>query len=299
MGDCMDGYDYQTLRSDVLALYKDFPFLTVSEIGKSLCGRSLYLLEIGRGEPVLLAGAFHGMEHITSAVLMRLLRELCLRFARGENIGSHEADSVFLHHKACFVPCVNPDGVEISLYGPDRAGEYSHIVRRFSSGDTSAWQANARGVDLNHNFNAGWDLLRQIEKKMGFDFPGPTRFGGFFPDSEPEVQALEALCIRKKFRRVLACHSQGEEIYYAYGEKTPPESLYAARQMASLARYRVSHPEEEIASHGGFKDWFIQQFGNMGFTVELGKGKNPLPLSSREEIFARTQDMFFTFISMP
>jgi g-D-glutamyl-meso-diaminopimelate peptidase len=31
-------------------------------------------------------------------------------------------------------------------------------------------------------------------------------------------------------------------------------------------------------SDAGFKDWFIQQFGRPGFTVELGSGANPLPV---------------------
>ena len=30
---------------------------------------------------------------------------------------------------------------------------------------------------------------------------------------------------------------------------------------------------------GGFKDWFIDCFHRPGFTIEAGKGKNPLPFS--------------------
>jgi g-D-glutamyl-meso-diaminopimelate peptidase len=40
-----------------------------------------------------------------------------------------------------------------------------------------------------------------------------------------------------------------------------------------------------VDSHAGFKDWFIQEFGKSGFTIELGKGLNPLPLSQWKEIY--------------
>jgi len=32
-------------------------------------------------------------------------------------------------------------------------------------------------------------------------------------------------------------------------------------------------------SFDGCKDWFISKFNRPGFTIECGKGKNPLPLS--------------------
>ena len=65
-------YTYQKLCEDVLTLQKRFPFLQVDSIGNSLCGRTLYRLGIGSGKnAVLFAGAFHGMERITSALLMR------------------------------------------------------------------------------------------------------------------------------------------------------------------------------------------------------------------------------------
>lgn len=292
----MDGYDYAMLGNDVMKLREAFPFIKIDEFGKSLCGRSLYLLSIGMGDPVLLAGGFHGMEHITSSVLMRLLTETAQRFVRAENIGSLSAEELMKKRKLYFAPCVNPDGVEISLHGARQAGEYAHIVSRFSAGEIRAWQANARGVDLNHNFDAGWLLLRAEEEKMGINGPGPTRFGGFFPHSEPETAALVALCRKKKFKRVMACHSQGEEIYYTYGPQTPPESRFLAERMAFLSGYRATEPEEAVASHGGFKDWFIQETGRMGFTVELGKGRNPLPRCETGEIVRRTREMFFEFM---
>ena len=39
------------------------------------------------------------------------------------------------------------------------------------------------------------------------------------------------------------------------------------------------------SSFAGYKDWFIQNFGRPGYTVEVGEGENPLPLSQFDEIY--------------
>ena len=39
------------------------------------------------------------------------------------------------------------------------------------------------------------------------------------------------------------------------------------------------------------KDWFIQQTGRPGFTIEVGKGQNPLPLQQLESIWERLQEL--------
>ena len=39
------------------------------------------------------------------------------------------------------------------------------------------------------------------------------------------------------------------------------------------------------ASFGGCKDWFIKEFGKAGFTIEIGSGKNPLPMEKLDEIY--------------
>ncbi|MNP81921.1 Gamma-D-glutamyl-L-diamino acid endopeptidase 1 [compost metagenome] len=38
-------------------------------------------------------------------------------------------------------------------------------------------------------------------------------------------------------------------------------------------------------SDAGYKDWFIQEFGKPGFTVEAGFGVNPLPLSHFASVY--------------
>ena len=45
------------------------------------------------------------------------------------------------------------------------------------------------------------------------------------------------------------------------------------------------------ASHGGLKDWFIEETGRPGFTIELGRGVNPLPVESFEAVYEKAQEM--------
>ena len=46
-----------------------------------------------------------------------------------------------------------------------------------------------------------------------------------------------------------------------------------------------------LAEGGGFKDWFILEFNRPAFTIETGKGKNPLPIEKAEEIYRKIEKM--------
>ena len=45
-----------------------------------------------------------------------------------------------------------------------------------------------------------------------------------------------------------------------------------------------------LASHAGFKDWTIEALGIPSFTFELGKGRNPLPLSDFESVYKSIEE---------
>ena len=241
-------------------------------IGKSLCGRDIYALSFGSGCRPLIAAGFHGMEYLTVAAA------LC--FAAECDAG------------AVIVPCVNPDGVEIAIHGACSAGAYSKFVSK--TGDEKRWQANARGVDINHNFDADWQNVKRRERKAGIVRPAATRYGGEFPESEPETRALTRLCRQNDFSRVLALHSQGREIYWDFGDKTPKCCKALAEKMAAVSGYSVASPEP-LATGGGFKDWFINEFHRCGFTVEMGLGKNPLPLADFDSEYPLVKKLLRVF----
>lgn len=288
--------NYNTQTQMIFALAKKYPFLTASKIGKSLAGRDIYALFIGNmGNPTLFAGGFHALEWLTVSVLMMFAERLCDAAYCDDAICDVDVTRALATRGVIIVPCVNPDGVEIALSGAESAGDYHNTVLDISGGDLSDWNANARGVDINHNFDAGWEKLRELEQNEGISAPSPRRFGGTHPESEPETRALTELCRKYNIRKVMALHSQGEEIYWHFGDKTPSDSRAIGEILSKSSGYTLTEPDEKIASYGGFKDWFINEFSRHGFTVEIGKGQNPLPISQLDSVYKRIEEMLMIF----
>ncbi len=288
--------DYGAIRGLCTALCGRYPFLRGAVAGHSLLGRELPLLVLTpplgepTGERVLIAAAFHAQEWLTALVCLRLCEEVCLAVKGGLSLCGIPMSRALRGRQVFFLPMVNPDGVQIALHGSDSAQDYAAFVRE-QGGDTHGlWQANARGVDINHNFNAGWQEMQALAQKIGKDRAGARQYRGDGPESEPETRAVTDICRLYGFRHVVALHSQGEEIYWQYGEHTPPQSRMIAQILGAASGYTVSHPTG-MASHGGFKDWFISCFHRPGFTIELGRGVNPLPLADFEPLYRKAREM--------
>ena len=138
---------------------------------------------------MLLCGAFHGMEWLTSLLLLRFTSQMAAALETGSLISDIKLGDFLRRRGVTVIPCVNPDGVEISLHGSAAAGEYRELVHNVSCGDTSRWQAKRpwRGFKPS-NFNAGWEALHTLEREQGIYHPAPTRYGGEYPESEPETR---------------------------------------------------------------------------------------------------------------
>ena len=230
------------------------------------------------------------MEWITTMLMLRFTDELCACVKKGKSMCGIRVGTFLNRRGIAVIPCVNPDGVEIQLHGAGSAGEYRELVERVSMGDTGHWQANAAGVDINHNFSAGWEDLKRLELESGISSPSPTRYGGEAPESEPETRTIASYCRTGSISHALAFHSQGEEIYWSYGDYKEPEALRMARLMSHSSGYKLGEAEG-LACGGGFKDWFCQSMKKPGFTVEVGKGKNPLPITELESIYNKIEEM--------
>ena len=272
-------------------LLLDYGFLSRDTIGESRCSRPIDLLCIGkRQKQVLFTGAFHGMEWITSLILLKFLDELCFSVMTGKNMCGVGVGAMLNQRGLAVVPCVNPDGVEIQIHGAESAGNYRELVEKASGGNTLKWQANAAGVDINHNFSANWDKLKRLELENNIKLPSPTRYGGEFAESEPETRSIASYCRAGNITHALAFHSQGEEIYWNFGDYNDPEALKMAKILAYSSGYKIAQPTG-LASGGGFKDWFVEKFRKPAFTVEVGMGENPLPISDLDTIYAKIREM--------
>ena len=283
-------HDYSVTRDEIYTLLGKYPFLQLEKIGKTGMGKELLALRIGRREQyVLYAAAFHGTERISAAVCLRFVERLCRAILIGSDIAGVPVRRVFADRGLLALPMVNPDGVDIAIHG-EKAADPGGRIKRLCGGHFELWNANGRGVDINHNFDAGWQELRAAEEAAGIFGPGPTRYGGPRPNSEAETVALCELCRRYPIAHVLALHSQGEVIYWHYGTHTPEKAKRMANVLSASSGYALEEPMG-LAAHGGFKDWFIREHGRPGFTVELGRGRNPLPPQELDGIYRRVEEM--------
>ena len=274
-----------------------YPFLSVTSLGTSILGRSIPVLILGQGSrKVLYVGAHHGMEWLTSVLLLRFVNEFCEYYREGKSLYRVPLPVFWERFTLHVVPMLNPDGVDYQIHGPAPDNPLYDRVLAMNGGSTdfTHWQANARGVDLNHNYDAGFAEYKRLEAEQGIGCGAPTRYSGQEPESEPEVSGLCGyIRFHENFRLVLTLHTQGEEIYYRSGGKTLPGTYAAARKISSLCGYRLSEAEG-LASYGGLTDWCIRSLGIPALTLECGKGVNPLPLSGFFPIYARLREVLFT-----
>ena len=283
----MNAYTYENLISDINSLCGKYPFINYGVIGKSLVGREIPMLTIGSGKKsLLIVGAHHGMESITSLLSIKYAEEYSRLIKDREKISGISADLIFSERKVYIVPMLNPDGTELHAKGRDTLNPMTERLNAMSGGDYSNWQANGRGVDLNHNYNAGFEEYKKLEPTLGIFGGGATRYSGEYPESEPETSSLCAFIRATEPSMLIALHSQGEEIYADYNGVFPLKGKIIADRLASLSGYTLAKPEP-AACFGGLKDWFILEYNRPAFTIECGKGKNPLPIEDAGVIYSR------------
>ncbi len=291
MKNSLKAYTYSKLSEDIEGLREAHPGVEIGTIGKSVWGKSLYYIRLGKGKlKVMYSGAHHGMEWITSAMLMRFASGYLESEKLGKAMGGFNVSVLSERASLYIVPMLNPDGVRLSAEGlPNRLPlmEKQRLLRLNGSQDFSKWQANANGVDLNHNYDAMWQKSKDMEKEYGIYSPGATRFSGTAPESEPESHALAGFTRKHKFDLTIAFHSQGRVIYHGFLGKYPPRSEGIVRAFTKISPYQLDSTEG-IASYGGYKDWFVDKFNRPGFTVEVGMGQNPLPMSQLQRIYKET-----------
>lgn len=264
--------------------------LKTGSIGLSVMGRRLHFAKIGQGERcVLISAGHHANEWIGTQVLMRFLQELC----EGKVLGVC-SEEILNSATLFFVPLVNPDGVELaqghlkSGYAYDKAREIAAEFPQLPFPE--GWKANIHGVDLNLQYPAGWEIARQIKAEKGYFKPAPRDFVGFGPLEEPESRALAEFTRQLMPDTVIALHSQGEVIYWKYGDCEPQGSGELGKLMSMASGYTLEETPFE-SGHAGYKDWFIEEFNRPGYTIELGLGENPLPDSQLDSIYSAAAPM--------
>ena len=266
----------RAVSARMAALASAFPFVRIKRCGKSLCCRPIEALVMGCGRKTLLyVGAHHGSEYLTANLLLDLAEELCCAADAGKHLFSFSARELLEKRTLILLPCVNPDGVALSLRGVD-----------------PKWQANARGVDINHNYNYRFCEYKQLERAHGI-IPGRSRYAGEYPESEPETRAVCRLVeeYRSRLAVLLSFHSQGEVIYY----HESPLTRQGARFLSRTSGYLLE-TAEGLAAFGGLVDW-VNTLGIPAYTFEVGRGVNPLPTSMAPLLYSTLRETLISSLA--
>lgn len=267
-----------------------YPFTKLEEVGVTDFQRPIWMLTIGTGKRhVLFTAAHHANEWITALVLLKYAEDLADAIQKGGILfgqrAKEMAEAVMIH----IIPLVNPDGVDLVTGALTPESAQYQLARELAQKYPAipfpeGWKANLLGVDLNLNYPAGWLQAREIKFAQGYTSPGPRDYVGRAPLDQMETRALADLTEKLDPDLVLAYHSQGKEIYWQFRNYDVPGAKELGEVMARVSGYTLADTPYE-SSFAGYKDWFIQNFRRPGYTVEVGMGENPLPLSQFPEIY--------------
>ncbi len=267
----------------ILELARTYPVIRTELLTTTAFGRPVRTLVIGNGpRKVIYTAAHHANEWITALVLLKFAEEL----ASG---AVENAEEILEAATIYMVPMVDPDGVDLVVGAVPQGTVQYEIARGLSENYPDipfpdGWKANLMGVDLNLQYPAGWLQAREIKFSQGYTRPGPRDYVGRAPLGQLEARALAGYTESVDPALVLAYHTQGKVIYWQFKDYTVPGARELGEEFARLSGYELADTPFE-SSFAGYKDWFIQNFRRPGYTVEVGSGENPLPLSQFDEIY--------------
>jgi len=267
-------YSYDTLCTDMVTLSKQYPESTrLTYIGASENGRQIPVLVVGKPESenqILLQAGIHGREHMTCWLLMAMT-ELWLAEGRVD------AWDVCFH----ILPMTNPDGVTISQAGKlpaDLEAVYANdIQKKYTNLSKSAyaaqWKANAKGVDLNRNFDMGWNAYQ------GRPDPSSECYKGEAPFSAAEAKALRDYTLAYDLDATVSYHASGSIQYIGDRSQT------LAREITFVTGYAALSAAQTDAA--GYRDWAEGILKIPSVTVEIGSFAAPLAERELESLLAR------------
>lgn len=285
-------YSYTLMQRDIERLVAEYPDLVSSEsLGKTPYGRQLWAVKLGRGDSALfLNGSHHAREWMTSSLLMKMTDTYAQAYDNNETIGGYNVRRLLNEVSIWIVPMVNPDGVALSQQGTTGLpAELAQMLRKYNgnSSNFTRWKANMQGIDLNRQYPANWNSI-----KNAGSYPWYQNYKGKMPGEAPEVQMMMDFTQRIDPEVTISYHSSGEIIFWHFN--TPGSNVNRdkamARSLANLTGYSLVAPEKN-PSGGGYKDWFIQEYGRPGFTIEIASyaGESNVPLQQFSGIWSENK----------
>jgi len=263
-------YTWDQMMAEAQMLRDAYPeFIELSSAGKSVEGRDLLVISLGTGDRrILLCGAHHAREYITSSFLMKMVEAYAEKASKGQPFGDFRPAELLGRVTLVVVPMVNTDGVNLVNNGFKAVSSQEEVEAMTMVGSGyRAWKANINGVDLNRQYPAYWE-----EKYDDVKRPASQNYKGSASATEPEVQAMMALARSDDFVLSASFHTKGEVIFWA--DSGTVNAINGAKdiavRMGELTGYELMPVSEKPSAFGaGFENWFRQEFLRPAFCIEL------------------------------
>lgn len=286
-------YSYGELKKDLKQLQKKYPdYCQVNVIGQSVDDRNLYEVVLGNPEAkkhLVVIANLHAREYMTTQLCMKQIEYYLGQYNKkisGKKV-SAVLDKVAIH----YVPSCNPDGTAISQFGFNTIKNKTLRAKlKKMPGSATTWKANARGVDLNRNWNVAF-------KKSGTR--GSSGFRGNKAASEPEIKALVRMVnrIQKKGKvvGVVSYHSTGSIIYGRCASRATASVRKQTNRMYKTARnltgYHLMPTESLRVAAGCSREYFLYKKNIPCITIEIGRNACPLKISEFSSIWKKNKNV--------
>lgn len=291
--EAQEPYDHIQLQQDLVALKKEFgDILQFQTIGRSVYGKPLQAVQIGKGKDyLLLVGAHHGREWISANLLMMLIERYASHYRAGKGENGYDP-GLFDQISLVVIPMLNPDGIDIQQGKIAPEHFFELWLMNEGSFDFSRWKANAAGIDLNRQYPADWEAL-----------PSPAGPYYKFYKGEQLLIAKEVIHFTEFVRNdpplaAVSFHSAGQEIYWSFEkEQNVSRDFRIGKRLSQLTGYPLATPPRNAVG-GGFTDWFIAEFSRPGFTIELCKwrGETHPDIAELHSEFLRHREIGYVLI---
>ncbi|MGN1123799.1 MAG: M14 family zinc carboxypeptidase [Eubacterium sp.] len=288
-------YSYKELEQDLAQLEEKYPNrCAVNILGQTADERNIYEVRIGNENAkkhLIVLANIHAREYMTTQLCMKQI-EYYLKYYN-KSIDSIPVAEVFDEVAVHFIPSLNPDGTAISQYGFDaiRNEDLRKWLKKTNASPTQ-WKANARGVDLNRN----WDIQFKKAGKRG-----PLQYTGSRGNSEKEIKAVLKLVeqLQENYKIV------GEINYHAYGSMIygiAPTSLdsYVIKCSNKLKNVAVKETGYYVMPHSmdrgimhSSRDYFYHKLGVGSITIEIGSRGVPIKSSEFSSIWKKNKNVVF------
>jgi len=290
-GGQFDIEDITAATGEVLGL----PLVQCDMTARSILGSEIPVFTLGNGKKaVVYVGGIGGTEALLSLVLLDFIKDYHGQYERGGRVFDTGVPFLFSERRIIVVPMLNPDGVSYTAKGVSPHNPICDRVLKMNGGeDFSSWQANARGVDLAYNFNAGFGGGKVCGNEIGSG--APEGFGGEYPESEPESAALCRLLrfLGQDLLGLIELRLGTGEIRCSCQHKLSAKTTAAGRILGRATGYRLIDPEK-TAPRGSVSDWCIEKLSRPAYRVDCDAAKYPRD-KARACLFEALRRTFYTF----